>query len=107
MDGAEHEVPAIVVQAQGEGMPHALVFTGPCGKRSTVRTKRDRYVLNLRRQHAALQESLAAAERFFVVCQVGERHIESIRKAHADALDDLSERFQTKVNEYDRRLEAR
>jgi len=102
--GQEDERPLGVVQARDASHPHAKVFAWPARARSTVEVKRDRYVLNLRRQYDQLKESLAAAERFFVVSQVGEPHLAAIRKAHAEALEDLSRRFQAKINEYDRRI---
>ncbi|MFA5138335.1 MAG: hypothetical protein WC728_03800 [Elusimicrobiota bacterium] len=102
--GHADERPLTVVQT-GDGVPHAMVFAGPRRARSTAQTKRDRYVLNLRQQYAHLKEALSAAEQFFVVCQVDRERLDAVRKAHADALDDLSARFQAKINEYDRRIE--
>ena len=42
----------------------------------------------------------------FVISGVGKTHIAAIHKAHADALEDLSTRFQLKINEYDRRIKG-
>lgn len=98
------EQPETVVQVEGGGYPRAKVFAWPNRPRSKAQVKRDRFVHNLRGQYRQLKEALAAAERFFVVAGVGEEHIEAIRKAHADALEDLSRRFQAKINEYDRRI---
>ena len=102
--GPADEKPLPVVQAKGGTFPHAKVFAWPNRPRSKAQVKRDRFVHNLRGQYRQLKESLAAAERFFVVSSVGESYIASIRKAHADALEDLSHRFQLKINEYDRRI---
>ena len=103
--GQEDERPLVVVQADDGAHPHAMVFTWPARHRSTARLKRDRYVLNLQRQYAALKESLAAAERFFATCEISAEKVAAIRKAHEAALEELSARFQAKINEYDRRIE--
>ena len=94
----------VVVKVESGGYPHAKVFAWPNRPRSKAQVKRDRFVHNLRGQYRQLKEALAAAERFFVIASVGEAHLAAIRKAHAEALDDLSRRFQAKLNEYDRRI---
>ena len=104
--GPTDEKPLPVVQAKGGTFPHAKVFTWPNRPRSKAQVKRDRFVHNLRGQYRQLKESLAAAERFFVISGVGKTHIAAIHKAQADALEDLSKRFQVKINEYDRRIKG-
>jgi len=103
--GHEDERPLAVVQAADGAHPHAMVFTGSARRRPAARLKRDRYVLNLQRQYAGLKESLAAAERFFATCETSAERVAAIRKAHEAALEELSDRFQAKINEYDRRIE--
>ena len=98
------ERPETVVQVESGGYPQAKVFAWPNRPRSKAQVKRDRFVFNLQGQYAQLKEALAAAERFFVISSVGEAHLAAIRKANADALEDLSQRFQAKINEYDRRI---
>ena len=100
----EDERPAAVVQVNDGRLPRAKVFVWPNRPRSKAQIKRDRYVLNLRAQHRQFKEALSAVERFFVVCEVPKKYQKPIRKAHEEALEDLSRRFQEKLNEYDRRI---
>ena len=102
--GPADEKPLPVMQANDGTFPRATVFAWPNRPRSKAQVKRDRFVFNLQGQYAQLKEALAAAERFFVISSVGEAHLAAIRKANADALEDLSQRFQAKINEYDRRI---
>ena len=102
--GPADEKPLPVMQANDGTFPRATVFAWPNRPRSKAQVKRDRFVHNLRGQYRQLKEALAAAERFFVIASVSEAHLAAIRKAHAEALEDLSRRFQTKLNEYDRRI---
>lgn len=102
--GQRDERPATVVQVNDGRYPRAKVFTWPARARSRAQIKRDRFVHNLKGQYRQLKEALAAAKHFFVVCQVSKNHLKAIHKAHAEALDDLSQRFQAKINEYDRRI---
>lgn len=100
----EHEDVVLQVNAPGSA-PRALVFVGKASRPLTpAEAKRSRFVKNLKDNYARLKESMAAFERFALICGLSQERVEAIRKANQDALDELSRKFDERLAEYDRRI---
>lgn len=90
--------------------PKVSVFTDSANGHSTnaplktAAVKRHRFVQNLKNNHQKFSEALAFVERFAVICELSEERVNAIRKAKADAVEELSKRFEEKLKVYDERI---
>lgn len=66
--------------------------------------KRHRFIQNLKNNHLKLIEALAYVERFAIACELSEERTKAIRKAKDDAEEELTRRFQEKLQIYDERI---
>ncbi|MHB2025128.1 MAG: hypothetical protein ACYCPQ_00610 [Elusimicrobiota bacterium] len=88
--------------AKSGGLPKARVCVGPDQVLSPAEAKRARYIQNLRFNHARLKEAMDFFERFAVICGLSSERIAAVRKANAEALDDLSRKFDAMLAGYER-----
>jgi hypothetical protein len=98
---AGHEIPAVRTGAGGN--PRVLVFTGGAHPLSLAQTKRARFVSNLKADYLKLKEALAFVERFALSHGISSARVEAIRKASAEALEELTSIYEAKVRAYDSR----
>jgi hypothetical protein len=105
-DHATHEQELSVLQVQNEGhSPRAMVFAGPARPISLAAAKRTRFVQNLKHNYQRLKEALDFVEHFAVVCELSEGRIAAIRQSKDEALAELSQKFEQKMNCYDHRIQ--
>jgi hypothetical protein len=85
--------------------PKVSVFTDSANTPlTTAAVKRHRYVQNLKNNHQKLIEALSFVERFAVVCELSEDRLNAIRFAKDAAIEELTAKFQEKLNAYDARI---
>lgn len=88
-------------------VPKVSVFTDSAQPSlSTAAVKRHRYVQNLKSNHLKLIEALSFVERFAVVCELSEDRLNAIRLAKDTAIEELTAKFQEKLNAYDARIKG-
>ena len=96
--GAAREEPA---SAQP---PKAYIFVNGAPRALTPsEAKRARFIQNLKHSHAQLQEAIGFFEHFAVVCELSPERVNAIRKANEDAMEELSQKFESKLAGYESR----
>ena len=86
-------------------VPKVSVFTDSSNAPlTTAAVKRHRFVQNLKNNHQKLIEALSFVERFAVVCELSDERLTAIRQAKDAAVNELTMKFQEKLNTYDARI---
>jgi len=86
-------------------VPKVSVFTDSANAPlTTAAVKRHRFVQNLKNNHQKLIEALSFVERFAVVCELSEERLQAIRTAKDQAIEELTRKFQEKLEAYDSRI---
>lgn len=97
-----NEIP--VLNTNNGGAPRALVFAGRSVPLTPAQAKRARFVQHLNDNYRKLKEALEYIERFAEINQISPLHIQSLKKASAEMLDELTSLYEAKIKAYEERM---